>query len=82
MCLCGLMAMHTTSFPSSSLLKGGKGPVRPCSTLALWHLEDVHHRLRGDALKGVEPCRFAHARLLVLTRGPAAENFWIGLGRI
>jgi hypothetical protein len=24
----------------------------------------------------------AHARLLELTRGPAAENFWVGLGWI
>jgi hypothetical protein len=47
-CLCGLMATHMTSFPRSSLLKGGKVPVGSRSTLALWHLENVHQGLRAS----------------------------------
>ena len=30
-------ARYPSSFPRSSLLKGGTVPVRPCSTLAPWH---------------------------------------------
>jgi hypothetical protein len=39
--LCGLMATHMTSFPRSSLLKGGTVAVRPRGTLALWHPEYI-----------------------------------------
>jgi hypothetical protein len=48
------MATHMTSFPRSSLLKGGKVAVRPRSTLALWRLQDVHQRLvEAVELQGV-----------------------------
>ena len=36
-------------------------PVSTRSTLALWHLQDVHQGLGGDTLQAVEPCRSAHA---------------------
>jgi hypothetical protein len=35
------MATHTTSFPRSSLLKGGKVPIAARVTLALWHPEYI-----------------------------------------
>jgi hypothetical protein len=36
-------------------------PIIPCSSLALWNLQYVHQRLRGDALQAIEPRRSAHA---------------------
>jgi hypothetical protein len=38
-----------------------KVPITTCSALTLWYLQDVHQRLRADALQAVEPCRSAHA---------------------
>jgi hypothetical protein len=72
------MATHMTPFPRSSLLKGGKLPVRLRSTLALWHSSRMP--ISVCVLKRSRPSNelAAHARLLGLIRGPAAENFWTG----
>src|ERR1700746_3616465 len=38
-----------------------KVPITTRSTLALRDLQDVHQRLRADALQAIEACRPAHA---------------------
>src|SRR5262249_24505476 len=51
---------HTNCGPPEFGHQPCKMPVCPSRTLTMWHLEDVHHRLRADALQTVEACCSAH----------------------
>jgi hypothetical protein len=62
--------------PAELSHQDSKVPVCAGGALSLWHLEDVHHGLRADALQAVEADFPAHALEPQAPRLYAARREW------